>query len=552
MTDRTLVSYVFVLGSCFSIQAADIIVPGNGSQLAGLNSAIKVPGGGALQAALDNAVPGDNIILTAGATYIGNFNLAYKGTSTQWITIQSANLSSLPRAGSRVSPSDAVNMPKIVSVDGTTSAFTLTNGAHHYRFLGIEVTAPKNIYAADLIRVGTTYEAALSALPHDVDFDRVYIHGDPVAGAKRGIALNGATVSVRNSYISDIKSNWQDTQALMGWNGPGPFLIENNFLEAAAENVLFGGATPTFQNMIPSNITIRGNYFFKPFSWYVWSPTYDGGAEYAKNMLELKIASNVLIDGNIFQNNWIMGQNGYAIQLTVRTENGTAPWAVVQDVTFTHNIIQDSANGVDILGKDDANGFTGQTQRITFRNNLLNNTSSLTMHPAGPVLTGMDFSFTLLSGTKNVTIDHNTTFPTNKVLFFDDPAHPHTGLQYTNNLTTHGLYGIFGGGYGPGTTSLAAYAPGSIVNQNAMIGGQASAQYYPAGNYFPPTTADVGFTNYAGGNFSLLRSSPYHHLGTDGADLGADMSSIASATATAVSGQNTRYSVPAGFSFPSR
>ena len=31
----------------------------------------------------------------------------------------------------------------------------------------------------------------------------------------------------------------------MGWNGPGPFLIENNYLEAAGENIMFGGNDPS-------------------------------------------------------------------------------------------------------------------------------------------------------------------------------------------------------------------------------------------------------------------------------------------------------------------
>ena len=45
----------------------------------------------------------------------------------------------------------------------------------------------------------------------------------------------------------------------MGWNGPGPFLIENNYLEAAGENVMFGGSDPSIANLVPSNITIRRN-----------------------------------------------------------------------------------------------------------------------------------------------------------------------------------------------------------------------------------------------------------------------------------------------------
>ena len=95
------------------------------------------------------------------------------------------------------------------------------------------------MYNNGLLRVGNGDEKSLSLLPHDFEIDRVYIHGDPTVGSKRGIALNGVNVTVKNSYISGFKSDWQDTQAVCGWNGPGPFSIVNNYLEAAGENVFF-------------------------------------------------------------------------------------------------------------------------------------------------------------------------------------------------------------------------------------------------------------------------------------------------------------------------
>ena len=81
-------------------------------------------------------------------------------------------------------------------------------------------------------------------LPHDLVVDRCYIHGDPARGQKRGIAMNSASTIVVGSYISDIKSTSQDAQAIAGWSGPGPFLIENNYLEASGENFMLGGALP--------------------------------------------------------------------------------------------------------------------------------------------------------------------------------------------------------------------------------------------------------------------------------------------------------------------
>ncbi len=74
-------------------------------------------------------------------------------------------------------------------------------------------------------------------------------------------------INILNSYVSDIKAINADSQAINGYNGAGPFTIENNYLEAAGENVLFGGADPAVANLVPSDIVLRRNHLFKPLEW---------------------------------------------------------------------------------------------------------------------------------------------------------------------------------------------------------------------------------------------------------------------------------------------
>src|SRR5262245_34925254 len=95
-----------------------------------------VSAGGDLQAALNAAQPGDLIVLQAGATFTGNFTLPNKGGSG-WIYVQSSAYSSLPTPGTRVAPSNASLMPKIVSPNVNSPAITTADGAHHFRFVGI-------------------------------------------------------------------------------------------------------------------------------------------------------------------------------------------------------------------------------------------------------------------------------------------------------------------------------------------------------------------------------------------------------------------------------
>jgi hypothetical protein len=88
-----------------------------------------------------------------------------------------------------------------------------------------------------------------------------------------------------------------------------------------------------------------------------------------KNLLELKNAQRVLIEGNLLEHNWGMGQVGFAVLFTVRNDGGQAPWAVVEDVTFANNVVRHAAGGVSIHGYDSINP-TQWSQRILIRNNL--------------------------------------------------------------------------------------------------------------------------------------------------------------------------------------
>jgi len=226
---------------------------------------IAVNAGGNLQTALNTAQPGDTIVLQAGATFVGNFTLPAK-PGASWITIRSsASDASLPPGNLRMDPRYALLLPKLKSPN-TSSALVTAPGAHHYWLQFLEFQA--NVGGAgEIIRVGSSSEPIAGNQARQIIFDRVYIHGDPKAGSKRGIALNGVETSIVHSYISDIKAIGQDSQAICGWNGPGPFLIEDNYIEAAGENVMFGGSTPAIQGLVPSSITIRRNHFTKNLAW---------------------------------------------------------------------------------------------------------------------------------------------------------------------------------------------------------------------------------------------------------------------------------------------
>src|SRR3989449_10604200 len=100
---------------------------------------IAVKAGGDLQAALHASQPGDVIELQAGATFTGNFILPKK-PGTDWIYIRSSAHALLPQPGTRVSPSHARLMARI-DTPNRAPAIRTAAAAHHYRFVGIELSA---------------------------------------------------------------------------------------------------------------------------------------------------------------------------------------------------------------------------------------------------------------------------------------------------------------------------------------------------------------------------------------------------------------------------
>jgi hypothetical protein len=438
---------------------------------------IHVAADGSLQAAIDDAKAGDLITLEPRATYRGPFRLPRK-SGDGWIVIASAS-PDLPKPGKHVEPSHASVMPKLVTASGPV--FKTDAGAHHYRLVGLEIAAADGEFVNTLIEFGDD-ESSLDALPHHLIVDRSYIHGDKARGARRGIALNARHAAVVDSYLADFKEVGADTQAIAGWNGAGPFKISRNYLEASGENIMFGGADPAITNLVPSDIEITRNHITKPLRWKSGHADFEGVEWTVKNLLELKNARRVLIDGNLLEHNWPQAQNGFAILFTVRNQDGDAPWSAVEDVIFSNNLVRHVAAGINMLGRDD-NQTSQPTRRIAIRNNVFLDVGGTW---------GNGRLFQMLNGVNGVSIEQNTAAQTGSILAGGDSG-PHTNFVFQNNVAPHNEYGISGSGTESGNATLAKYFPGALVRGNVIAGGAASR--YPKDNSFPETADTAGATH---------------------------------------------------------
>jgi len=485
---------------------------------------IRVHAGQDLQQALDAAQPGDQVTLDAGATYTGNFVLPKKAAGAP-IVVRPRRLPGMPE-GKRVGPEDAAAMARIVTPNDQ-GAVTTAPGAHGWRFVGIEFgIASGTPYNYGIVRLGAGDEHRLRDLPSDIVVDRCWVHGNPADNARRGVSLNGIREAVIDSYVSDIHEIGADSQAIAGWNGPGPFKIVDDYLAGAAENVLFGGADSAVPNIVPSDIEIRHNYLFKPLSWRVGDPSYAGKHWSVKNLFELKNARRVLVEGNVMENVWGDAQTGYAVLLKSANQDGNAPWSQTWDVTFRNNIVRHAGGALAVVARDPHT--EGVTKRLTIENNLFDDINQQRWKGTGAFLLVVSdpppAGYTAV-GVQDLVVDHNTAFHTGSTVIVDAP--PSQGFVFSNNIVANNTWGVKGSDSSTGIPTLQTFFPGYWFHRNVLVGGKASL--YPPDNFFPTTYDAVGFVDRAGGNYRLAPTSPYAGMGEGGTDVGADIDALTAA-----------------------
>jgi hypothetical protein len=488
---------------------------------AGTQATITVHAGEDLQAAIDDARYGDIIVLEAGATFVGPLRLRNKGAGTHsdadYITIRTSDLAGISRDGERINPAQhARSMPKIVSPN-EQAAVNADEQANHYKFVGVEFAPASDAkYVYNLIDLGQSDYTSLGQFPHHLIFDRCYVHSPGLNRARRGFALNSAETSVLNSYVSGFAGAGDETQAIAGWNGPGPFHIVNNFLQGGAEVILFGGSDPSITGLVPADIEVRRNYLTKSKEW--------AGRAMIKGTFELKNARRVKVDGNFFEGEILTT----AFVLTPRNQNGKAPWCTVEDVEITNNIVRHASSGFNILGNDNEHQ-SQEARRIRIANNLL-----IDVTPDDPNNTAY---FVQVDGTDSVLIEHNTVQQKGDIL--RNYGVPPRNFIFRDNIVQHNAYGIvclIEGAGCPQNPLCRCFPSSGVIKGNVMIDNERVAAHeslerkYPGGNLFPGLT-EVGFVDSRNGNWRLGPNSPYRGKATDRRDPGANVDALVAAGA---------------------
>jgi hypothetical protein len=595
-----------------------------------------------VQAALNEAQPGDTIKLEAGRTFASpGWRLPAKDGSAGWITLTTTRDADLPDENTRITPAYAPLMPLltaltfkgVISTENgplprpaeryklTGLAFSNAPGVsiargllvignpitHRTRItaepgntflrlgpgLGVDVgeyvgfvstgTLPGGLqpgiryyvvsFAGGGIRVSTSRDGAPVAvtdsgtgehfLIHEgvtrpehqakqIVVDRCYFTATTEDNVRRAIGMHGVDITVRNSFIEYSKDFNTDAQAILSYNGAGPYTVENNFLEGAAENVLFGGAigeeiaNPPAdpQGVTPADILFRYNYLPKNPARFRLEPWRHGlWVERGKTIQPTTSASTTLIalnsgytgttepawptsrgatvtDGEVVwkawsptaQLRWVV-KNNFEIKAAERARfqfNVTdGMWAASQSVAVNiKSVYLPRASGE----------YRGRTENILFRDNVVRSA------PAALVVVGIDRStianvkvvnnlFYDIDAKKHgiglerqfmflglpfpgLVFEHNTAISGSSALTLLmehltsglEPSHP---VVFRNNILQRnpGSYGVFGAGSSEGMRAYTRYlCAGRTCDENTVS---------------PNVIAGVNLALYPSGTYNL-------------------------------------------------
>jgi hypothetical protein len=539
------------------------------------------------RSALEHASCGDTISLEAGAEFAGKFSLpAKKCDDHHWIIIRSSAPDSLlPPEGTRLTPCYAgvtslpgrpeLNCSSPKKVVATLMAekgggpLNLEPGANHYRLgPGLEITRPEGT-GINYVLIAKDDKGA--SVDHII-IDRDWLHGTAQDETTRAINLSGFSyAAIVDSYFSDFHciagiGACIDAQAISGGSGDvpmGTWKIENNFLEAAAENILFGGAAGT---TTPTDIEIRHNHFFKPLTWMQGQPGFIGGVNrdpgkcvrfntpgmcpfVVKNLLEFKNAQRVLVEGNIMEHTWAgFTQHGAAVLFTAMSQGGKTgnPNATVADITFRYNKVSHAASGL-VMGIVGVGNTTWSIPKFAGRFSVhddIFDDLSPAYYNGDKTAVGLAFQISqcpTCAPLEDISVNHVTMLldsPRRFLILGAPDATPIRNVSFTNNVISVPADSAVAGmgpkipcGFRGHTASerMTSCISSLHFEGNVLIGANDS---WPRNNVSIKDDRALKFaeTKSDAADYHLAAGSPQKHSGTDGRDPGADVDAVDNAT----------------------
>jgi hypothetical protein len=263
-----------------------------------------------------------------------------------------------------------------------------------------------------------------------------------------------------------------------------------------------------------------------------------------KNNFEIKFLAGTanLIEGNVFDGAWTMGQDGAGLVLTVRTQQDATPNATIKNTTIQYNWFRRFNQFLRLLSPDNEGGVGVAMEDVVIKHNLIEPAYQFSgggLQTGGPTDT---IRWAVLGGASSTThgtdlwIQHNTTYSTKNmatiIIFTGDTSGDWINFKAENNLfaVDNTFGGFFADGGATGTTALDAWCNGSgnysAVNNTFQ---NQSTSGYPSGTFSETSASGFGFNNVANLDFKLtsgLYRAGQSRQASDSTDRGADIDTL--------------------------
>lgn len=287
-----------------------------------------------------------------------------------------------------------------------------------------------------------------------------------------------------------------------------------------------------------TDITVRKNTFYVNPVFAALMITQ--GRSCPKGSFEIKNVERFTYEGN-----YVLGYPA-VLAFTAANQNGSAPWITNDHITIRNNWIQydtgfpDCARSAIIIADDAYLNTITPTSEVTIENNLILRSRSFLEMKNGNVWTIKH----------NTVLNDESTIPGSNSLIVNQ-----TGVVPAMNFRDNIVHYVCNGMNCPiPPNTLAACWPGGTFLNNVIVDyptpcGRAivNTSVWGAGSGLSPIidlsaggNASIGFTNLAGGVYSLDPSSNYKNDATDGTDPGVNLVTLL--TALGAGGQSTSIS----------
>lgn len=512
-----------------------------------------------LQAAINGAVYGDEIVLPAGSTIAGKFRLPPKSgwTPGQYIVVRTSAEGSLLDPGPLGYSTDlTVNQPRTYPQRDLAYYATLTHGtggdavepaldtlpgANGWYFRGIRFLGTSTSWNYGLVYAGPGRfddSNSLADLSSHFIFQQCCFFNETYSSNfVKLLRIQTDYCAVVNCHFYGGNIYATDSNAIWVFKSRGPILLANNFGCAPGENVLTGGADQPswFQPYECDDVQVFHNRWWKDRRWFASDPSYvprpdDGQAPGIKNIFELKFGRRWHFVGNIFDGSTTQGQSGQGLTLKTVNQNANQNTAETCDITVERCLSKNVGVGFYLSALETYNGGTG----IPVHDVLVRDCPFIC--PGSPFLGEANKGSYLAHRDQDlrVWLDHVTLVngPGNTQYFMLSGGGTGRKLKVTNAIYgRRSVYGVWSSESAvQGTSALVAecgageyeFHHNALVRTNNTAGGSMATKYASLDPcYFPADDAELGLDPVTG---RLLAGSPAlaggAYASTDGDDLG--------------------------------